>query len=221
MWDWQVFFGYFANTYLLTGAAITIGLTVVSMAGGLVLGCGLALMRLSDHRWLSLPARFYTWVFRGTPLLVQLMFIYTALPTMGIRLGVAESVILGLVLHEAAYLSEIVRSGIEAIPVGQFDAAKALGLRPRQSFRLVILPQATRIVIPALGNSVNGVLKATSVASTISMEELLRRTQQLMQIRFEVMELFAVASIYYLCMTTTWDMVQRRLERHYGRAYRT
>ncbi len=221
MWDWDGFFHYLVNPYLLTGAAITIGLTGVSIVGGLVLGCLLALLRLSRSRWLSLPVRFYIWFFRGTPLLVQLIVIYTGLPQMGLRFDVVQSVIIGLVMHEAAYLAEIIRSGIQAIPSGQIDAAQALGLRRTAAFRFVVLPQAIRIIIPALGNSVNGVLKSTSIASTLSMEELLRRTQQLMQVKFEVLELFAVASIYYLIMTSLWDVAQRRLERRFGRAYLT
>ena len=220
MWDWNGFFEYLVNPYLLTGAAITIGLTAVSIVGGLLLGCLLAFMRLSGSRWLSLPVRFYIWFFRGTPLLVQLIVIYTGLPQMGVRFDVVQSVIIGLVMHEAAYLAEIIRSGIQAIPRGQIDAAQALGLGTLPSMRLVVLPQAIRIIIPALGNSVNAVLKSTSIASTLSMEELLRRTQQLMQVKFEVLELFAVASIYYLIMTSVWDIAQRRLERRFGRAYR-
>ncbi len=219
MWDWTGFFEYLVNPYLLTGAAITIGLTAVSIVGGLLLGCLLALLRLSRSRWLSLPVRFYVWFFRGTPLLVQLIVIYTGLPQLGLRFDVVQSVVIGLVMHEAAYLSEIIRSGIQSVPSGQTDAARALGLRTLPGLRLVVLPQAIRLIIPALGNSVNGVLKSTSIASTLSMEELLRRTQQLMQVKFEVLELFAVASIYYLIMTSVWDLAQRRLERRFGRAY--
>ncbi len=111
------------------------------------------------------------------------------------------------------------RAGILAVARGQREAALALGLRRFQVFRLVIWPQALRIIIPPLGNSVNGLLKTTSVASVISMEELLRRTQILIQERFLVLELFMVAALYYLAMTTAWDFVQRRLEKRYGRGY--
>ncbi|MFM7420132.1 MAG: amino acid ABC transporter permease, partial [Alphaproteobacteria bacterium] len=126
-----------------------------------------------------------------------------------------------LALNEAAYLSETVRAGILAVARGQREAAIALGLRRLQVFRLVVWPQALRIIIPPLGNSVNGLLKTTSVASVISMEELLRRTQILIQERFLVLELFMVAALYYLAMTTAWDFVQRRLEQRYGRGYGT
>jgi polar amino acid transport system permease protein len=168
---------------------------------------------------LSGVAAFYCWVFRGTPLLVQLLIIYTGLPLFGIRFSVLEAALLGLSLNEGAYLSEIVRSGIMSVQKGQGEAARALGLRRVQVFRFVVWPQALRIIIPPLGNSVNGLLKTTSITSVISMEELLRRTQILIQERFLVLELFMVAALYYLLMTTAWDLVQRRLEARYGRAY--
>jgi polar amino acid transport system permease protein len=221
IWSWSGFFDYLLNPFLLEGAVTTLWLTVASLSVGLVLGIGLALMRLSGNPALSGIAAFYCWVFRGTPLLVQLLIIYTGLPLFGLRFSVVQAALLGLALNEAAYLSETVRAGILAVARGQREAALALGLRRIQVFRLVIWPQALRIIIPPLGNSVNGLLKTTSVASVISMEELLRRTQILIQERFLVLELFMVAALYYLAMTTAWDFVQRRLEKRYGRGYGT
>jgi polar amino acid transport system permease protein len=148
-----------------------------------------------------------------------LLIIYTGLPLFGIRFSVVQAALLGLSLNEAAYLSETVRAGILSVAKGQREAALALGLRRVQAFRLVVWPQALRIIIPPLGNSVNGLLKTTSVASVISMEELLRRTQILIQERFLVLELFVVAALYYLLMTSAWDLVQRRLEKRYGRGH--
>jgi polar amino acid transport system permease protein len=217
--NWGGFFGYLGNLYLFEGALTTIWLTAVSITIGLALGFIIALMRLSRLRLLRLPALFYIWLFRGTPLLVQLIVIYTGLPQFGIRLSVVESALLGLSLNEAAYLAEVVRAGIEAVPTGQVKAAQALGLRDGQVMRYVVMPQALRIIVPPLGNSVNGLLKTTSITSVISMEELLRRTQILIQERFMVLELFTVAALYYLLMTTAWDFVQRRIERHFGRPY--
>jgi polar amino acid transport system permease protein len=150
---------------------------------------------------------------------VQLIVIYTGLPQFGIRLSVLESALIGLILNEAAYLAEIVRAGVGAVPAGQVNAARAVGMREPQIMRYIVMPQALRIIIPPLGNSVNGLLKTTSVTSVISMEELLRRTQVLIQEKFMVLELFAVAAIYYLVLTTLWDFVQRRIEKRYGRAY--
>jgi len=221
IWSWSGFFDYLLNPFLLEGAVTTLWLTVASLSAGLVLGIGLALMRLSGNPVLSGIAALYCWVFRGTPLLVQLLIIYTGLPLFGLRFSVVQAALLGLALNEAAYLSETVRAGILAVARGQREAALALGLRRFQLFRLVIWPQALRIIIPPLGNSVNGLLKTTSVASVISMEELLRRTQILIQERFLVLELFMVAALYYLAMTTAWDFVQRRLEKRYGRGYGT
>ncbi|CAN5201860.1 amino acid ABC transporter permease [soil metagenome] len=218
-WNWNGFFEYLTNGYLFEGALVTLGLTAFAMTAGLLLGFVVALMRTSKSRLLSVPAYFYSWIMRGTPLLVQLIIIYTGLPQLGIKFSVIESTLLGLTLCEAAYLSEIVRGGIAAVPVGQVNAARAIGMREYQVMLYVIAPQAFRIIIPPLGNSVNSVLKTTSIASIISMQELLRRTQELIQERFLVLELFCVAALYYLAMTTAWDLVQRRIEKRFGRAY--
>jgi polar amino acid transport system permease protein len=217
-WDWSGFFGYLLNPYILLGAWATLWLTAVSMVCGLLLGFVVALMRRSPARPVAAAAGFYVWLFRGTPLLVQLIVIYTGLPQFGIKLSVISSALLGLSLNEAAYLAEIIRAGIDAVPKGQVRAARALGLREGQIMRSIVMPQAFRIIVPPLGNSVNGLLKTTSITSVISMEELLRRTQVLIQDRFEVLELFSVASLYYLAMTTAWQLVQRRLEAYAGRS---
>jgi polar amino acid transport system permease protein len=219
IWRWDGFFDSLFNAYLLEGAIISVGLTAGSLVFGLIIGIGLALMRLSGNRVMSGFAAFYCWFFRGTPLLVQLLLIYTGLPLLGIRFDVWEAALIGISLNEGAYLSEIVRAGILSVAKGQREAAAALGLHRAQVFRLVTWPQALRVIIPPLGNSVNGLLKTTSIASVISVDELLRRTQLLIQERFLVLELFIVAALYYLLMTTLWDVVQRRLERRYGRGY--
>ena len=218
-WSWPGFTGYLFNPYILGGAVTTVWLTLAAIAGGLVLGFGLALARLSPRRWLSGPAVFYIWLFRGTPLLVQLIIIYTGLPQLGLKLSVIESALLGLVLNEAAYLAEIIRGGIQAIPAGQVNASRAMGFTDAQTMRYIVIPQAMRLIVPTLGNSINGLLKTTSITSVISMEELLRRTQVLIQEKFMVLELFLVAALYYLLLTTLWDLAQRRIERYYGRGY--
>lgn len=218
-WNWDGFFDYLTNYYLFEGALVTLGLTVFAMTAGLAIGFALALMRMSKHKFISAPAVFYIWVFRGTPLLVQLIIIYTGLPQLGIKFTVLQSVLIGLAMCEGAYLAEILRAGISAVPAGQINAARAIGMKESQVMCYVIAPQALRIVIPPLGNSVNSVLKTTSIASIISMEELLRRTQVLIQERFLVLELFIVAALYYLAMTTIWDLIQRRIEARFGKAY--
>ena len=220
-WNWEGFLEYLFNPYLLEGAVTTLALTAAAIVGGLVLGCLLSALRMSQNPIASALAKTYIWIFRGTPLLVQLIIIYTGLPQLGVKFSVIESALLGLILNEAAYLAEIIRSGILGVSAGQSSAARALGLNSLQVMTYVVLPQAVRIIVPALGNSVNGLLKTTSVCSVISMEELLRKTQILIQEKFMVLELFAVAALYYLLMTSLWDIVQRRIERRFGRAYKT
>ena len=218
-WNWSWFFEYLFSPFLLLGAITTVWLTAVSAIAGLLLGFIVTYAKHSKFAPLRGAATFYVWLFRGTPLLVQLIIIYTGLPQIGIRLSVIPSAVLGLALNEAAYLSEVIRGAIQAVPNGQRNAAKALGITPRQAMIYVVMPQAFRVMIPTLGNGVNGLLKTTSITSTISMEELLRRTQLLIQEHFLVLELFTVASIYYLIMTTAWDFVQVRLEKRFGRGY--
>ena len=209
---------YLFNHFLLGGVLVTIGLTAAGVAGGLVLGMGIALMRMSPNPALTGFARFYIWFFRGTPLLIQLVVIYTGLPQLGIKFGVITCALTGLILNEAAYLAEIVRSGFLAVPAGQREAAWALGLPKSVTLRRITLPQAFRLMIPPLGNSINSLLKATSLASVISVEEIMRRSDMLMQEHFQILEVYAAATVYYLMLTSVWDMVQRRLEKHFGRS---
>lgn len=209
------------NQFLLVGVLVTAGLTVAGLAGGLILGLVIALLRASGNKAVAGAARGYIWFFRGTPLLIQMVMVYSGLPQVGIKFGVLVSVIVTLVLNEAAYMAEIIRGGFLAVPPGQADAAKALGLSRTLALRKVILPQAIRIILPALGNSVNGLLKATSIASVISMEELMRRSEMIMQVKFDVLEVFAAAAVYYLVLTTLWDRVQRWLERRFDPVART
>lgn len=217
--SWESFFSYLPNPYLLAGAWTTVWLTVCAVIGGLAVGLLIAMARMSPVTWLSRAARTYVWLFRGTPLLIQLIIIYTGLPQLGLRFSVIQSALIGLILNEAAYMSEIIRGGFLAIPKGQVEAASSLGLRKLQILWNVTLPQALRIVLPPLGNSVNSLLKATSIASVISMEELMRRSQVLIQVKFEVLEIFCVAAIYYLVLTSLWDLVQARIEARMGRGY--
>lgn len=218
--DVEDFLAALSNPFLLMGAVVTAGLTVAGLAGGLILGLLVALLRASPSNAVSRLAQGYIWFFRGTPLLIQMVMVYSGLPQLGIKFGVLTSVIVTLVLNEAAYMAEIIRGGFLAVPAGQRDAAKALGLSPLLTLRKVTLPQAIRIILPALGNSVNGLLKATSIASVISMEELMRRSEMIMQVKFDVLETFSAAAVLYLILTTMWDQVQRRLERRFDPAGR-
>jgi polar amino acid transport system permease protein len=215
------FFGYLVNGFLLRGVLVTLGLTIATVIGGMVLGMLIAMMRMSASKPLIGVARFYIWVFRGTPLLIQLVIVYTGLPQLGIRMSVVESSLLALIFNEAAYLAEIIRSGFMGVARGQYEAAQALGLPRWLVMWKVTLPQAFRLMIPSFGNSVNGLLKSTSITSVISMEELMRRSQMLMQEKFEVLEVFGAAAIFYLLMTTGWGLIQRALEKHFGAAHET
>ena len=137
---------------------------------------------------------------------------------MGIKLSVLSSALLGLGVNEGAYLAEIIRAGISAVPRGQFEAARSIGMTRTTTMRVVVMPQALRIIIPPLGNSFNGLMKTSSLASVISMNELLRRTELLIQVQFKVLEIFVDAAIFYLVLTTLWGFVQRRLEAHFSRS---
>jgi polar amino acid transport system permease protein len=219
MWDWSAFFHYLHNGYLLKGAGVTLALSLACLAIGLVCGTLAALMRMSANPLLNKPAAFYIWLMRGTPVLVQLIIIYTGLPQLGIRFNVIESCLLGLGLNEGAYLAEIIRAGILSVAKGQFDAARSVGMTHAMTMRIIVLPQAMRVIIPPLGNTFNSLLKTTSLASVISMEELLRRTEVLIQVQFKVLEIFIVAAFYYLVMTTIWGFIQDRLETHFSRSH--
>lgn len=218
LFNFPAFAGYLTNQFLLWGAGVTLAMTVAAATGGLLLALVLAGMRMSSNVALVQIARFYLWIFRGTPLLIQLVIIYSGMPQLGLRLGVLESALIALILNEAAYMSEIVRSGFMGVARGQREAADSLGLPGWLVVWKVTLPQAFRLMIPPLGNSINGLLKATSITSVISMEELMRRSQMVMQEHFHVLEVFGVAAIYYLIMTTAWGFVQERLERRFGQS---
>jgi polar amino acid transport system permease protein len=219
VFDFVDFLGYFDNAYLLRGVGVTVLLTVFPMLAGLALGMVLAFARASGRPVPSALAGAYIWVFRGTPLIVQLVIIYTGLPQLGVKFNVATSAFIGLSLNEAAYLSEIIRAGFAAVPPGQRDAARALGLRPWQILWIITLPQAMRIMLPPLGNSVNSLLKATSITSVISMEEMMRRGQVLMQLKFDVLEVYCAIAVYYLLLTSLWDVAQRAMERRANRGH--
>jgi polar amino acid transport system permease protein len=126
--------------------------------------------------------------------------------------------LVGLGANEGAYLAEIIRAGIESVPKGQFEAARAIGMTWPKTMRVVVFPQAFRIILPPLGNAFNGLMKSSSLASAISMEELLRRTELLVQVKFKVLELFCVAALYYLVLTTLWGFVQSWLEARASRS---
>ena len=218
-WSWDHFFRFLFSDYMLNGVVTTVWLAVVAMVLGGLLGVLVAFMRMSSYRGLRWVAGMFIWLWRGTPLLVQMVIIYTVLPQIGLRLNVIQSAIIALTLHEGAYFAEIVRAGILSVHKGQDDASRALGMTWAQRMWYVIVPQATRVIIPPLGNQFNLMIKTTSLASVISMEELFRRTQQLAQIEFKVLEAYMCAACWYLLMTTVWGLIQNWLEQRYDKPF--
>jgi polar amino acid transport system permease protein len=166
------------------------------------------------RRWLAVPAAVFGEVIRGSPLLLQLFYIYYVLPFFGLRLGAVEAGILGLGVNYGAYLSEVFRAGIEAVPHGQWEAARALGMRARTYMPLVILPQAIRIVIPPMGNYFISLFKDTALVSTISIGELLFRGQLLAAENFKYLQIYSFIFVLYLLISYPASLGVRALERH-------
>lgn len=192
---------------LLKGSVITIELTVVSVILGSVIGIITATLKLSKNQFIVKIGCFYTWLFRGTPMLLQLMFFYYVLPFMGIKLSPMTAAIIGLSLNSGAYMAEIIRGGILSIDKGQFEACKSLGFTYVQTMRRVVLPQTFRVIIPAVGNEFITMLKDTSLVSSITIEELLRNAQLQVSATARPTEAFFIAGCLYLFMTTVFTAV--------------
>jgi His/Glu/Gln/Arg/opine family amino acid ABC transporter permease subunit len=198
---------------LLLGALWTLELTAAGMVGGLVLGLVIALMRLGRAPPVQALAAGYVELFRGTPLLVQILFIYFVLPQIGIRLPQLAAGMLALSLNSAAYIAEIFRAGIESIDAGQREAALALGLTERQGMRWVVLPQAFRRVIPPLTNEVIALLKDSSLVSVMGLAELTRTGQELASRFANPLSVWPAVALFYLAMTLPLTRLSRMLER--------
>ena len=233
---WDLVGGYLFETSILQGVWMTVKLTVIAMAVGIVLGTVLAVMRLSDNPVFRAVAGGYVWLFRGTPILVQLLFWFflgTVLPdiTIGIPFTGIEfaswptndvivpftAAILGLGLNEAAYMAEIVRAGIGSVDKGQTEAAEALGMSPTTTYRRVILPQAARLIVPPTANQTISMLKLTSLCLVIGLAELTTTAQIIYGRNFQQIPMLLVASIWYLALTTILTIIQSRLEKRVGR----
>ncbi|QGU95608.1 ABC transporter permease subunit [Clostridium bovifaecis] len=192
---------------LLKGSIMTIELTVISVVLGSILGIVVATLKLSKNRGIVAIVSFYTWLFRGTPMLLQLFFFYYGLPFMGVELSPMGAAILGLSLNSGAYMAEIIRGGILSIDKGQFEACKALGFTHIQTLKRVILPQTFRVIIPSLGNEFITMLKDTSLVSGIAMEELMRHAQLQISSTARPVEAFFIAGCLYLLMTTVFTTI--------------
>lgn len=203
--------------FLLKGCLYTIILAISSMALGLLLGFGLAMMRLSAVAPLRWIAAVYVSAFRGTPLLVQLFLIYYGLPTIGIEIEPMPSAIIGFTLNVGAYASEILRGAIAAVDRGQWEAASAIGMSRGQTLVRVVLPQAARTALPPLGNSFIGLVKDTSLAATIQVPELFRQAQLITARTYEIFAMYLSAAAIYWIVSTGLAAVQSAAEKRASR----
>jgi His/Glu/Gln/Arg/opine family amino acid ABC transporter permease subunit len=207
----------------LAKAAITmtIPLTVISFVIGLAIALAVALARLSSNVILTNIARFYISVIRGTPLLVQLFIVFYALPELGVKIEPFPAAVIAFSLNVGGYAAEIIRGAILSIPKGQWEAAETIGLNYVGSLRRIVLPQATRVAVPPLSNTLISLVKDTSLASTILVTELLRQAQIIAAPRFEFFALYGTAAVYYwvICLVLSFGQarIERRLERYVAR----
>ncbi len=201
---------------MLEGSEVTLEIFCVTLVLALPLGILAAPGRLSPLRPLSRFMEFYIWLMRGTPLMLQLLFVYFALPMVGILLPDIAAALLAFTLNYAAYFAEIFRAGIQSIPRGQYEAAKTLGMTYGQTMRRIILPQVIRIVLPPISNETINLVKDTSLIYILAMNDLLRVARTIVQREFD-MTPFVVAAVFYLAMTAVLTWGFKKLEAHYGK----
>jgi polar amino acid transport system permease protein len=236
--QWETVFGYFLDGRVLRGLLTTLLLTVIAMVVGSVIGVIMAVGRQSRNPVVAGAAAAYVGFFRGTPLLVQLIFWFNLaalFPTLGLGIPFVApfveadtnilitpffAAILGLGLNEGAYMSEIVRAGLLSVDPGQTDAAEALGMRKSQIFRRIVLPQAMRVIIPPTGNETISMLKTTSLVSVIAIPDLLFAVQVIYSQNFKVIPLLITVSLWYLLITTVLSVGQYFLEKRFKRGDR-
>lgn len=229
--DWQFFWKSLVTPTdaFVEGLVLTIVISIVAMLLATVIGLIVALMRRSAFAPLRWAAGVYIWIIRGTPLLVQLVLIYTGFAAVGLfqfsdvsMLGftvkaAVQAAIVALMINESAYIAEIIRAGLDSVPRGQFEAAASLGMKPSKSMRWIIVPQSLRVMVPPLGNSFNGLMKTTSVLSVIGVSEMFLVAQSISSATFHTFEIFIVAAIYYLGLTTIWTFIQAGIENRLAR----
>jgi len=203
--------------FLLKGAEFTVLLSLGGMFFGLLVGFGLALMRLSRFMLARGVSRVYVSFFRGTPLLVQLFVIYYGLPQVGIELDPLPAAMIGFSLNMAAYVCEILRAAISSVDRGQWEAAASIGMTRGQTLRRAILPQAARTALPPLGNSFISLVKDTALAATIQVPELFRQAQLITARTFEVFTMYLAAALIYWVLASALSALQNRLEARVNR----
>jgi polar amino acid transport system permease protein len=209
----SLFLHYLSLPYLIAGVWFTLAVTALGLVGGLLLGLVLAAMQLSRFWLLAAFARGYTIIFRGTPLILQMVFAYDALPQIGLKLSAIGAAGLALAANEAPFIAEMLRAGVLGIDRGQVLAGQALGMTPSRLMRRIIAPQAIRMMIPAFGNETVSALKNSSLASVISVQELTLRSTQLASSTFDFFSIFFASGLIYLVLTTGVSVIQLLVER--------
>ncbi|MGH6760899.1 MAG: ABC transporter permease subunit [Phyllobacterium sp.] len=202
---------------LWAGLVFTIPLTLLSFTFGLALGLLTAVTRLFAAWPLAAIARFYVWVIRGTPLLVQLFVIFYGLPSMGVTIDAFPAALIGFTLNIGAYTSEIIRAVITSVPKGQWEAAYSIGMTWGEAMRRTILPQAARVAVPPLSNTFISLVKDTSLAAAITVPELFQAAQRIVATTYEPLILYILAALIYLAMSSVLSALQVRLEKRLSR----
>ena len=215
--DWLQLMADSLPTLLWAGLIFTIPLTLLSFVLGLSLGLATAVARLFAPAPVAAIFRFYVWVIRGTPLLVQLFVIFYGLPSLGILLDAFPAALIGFTLNVGAYSSEIVRAAISSVPRGQWEAAYSIGMSWSQAMRRTILPQATRVAVPPLSNTFISLVKDTSLAAAITVPELFQTAQRIVATTYEPLILYIEAALIYLALSSVLSTLQVRLERRFAR----
>ena len=198
--------------FLLQAAWVTLEISVLAIVLGLILGLIAALMKISKIRPLVWLVDIYLWVVRGTPVLVQLFLVYFGLPQLGIEIGPFVSSVLALGVNAGAYIAEIYRGGILSVPKGQMEAAESLGMNYWKTMQRIVLPQAFRVSIPALGNQAISMLKDSSLASLVTVSELMMVSQRFASTNFAFIEFYIAAAVLYLVLTTLFTAVINKIE---------
>ncbi|OKP04523.1 amino acid ABC transporter permease [Xenorhabdus eapokensis] len=201
---------------IYAGLTFTIPLTLITFALGISLGFIVALIRLYGPKPLVAVVRFYVWLIRGTPLLVQLFLIFYALPSVGITLEAFTSAVIGFTLNVGAYTSEVIRAALTSVPKGQWEASHSIGMSWWQSLRRIVLPQAARVSIPPLSNTFISLVKDTSLASVITVPEMFLAAQRIAAVTYQPLILYTEAAILYLLLSSVLSALQVRLEKKFA-----
>ena len=198
---------------LLQGVKVTIPLTILSFFFAMIIAAIVALIQFANIRILKELARFYIWIIRGTPVLVQLFIVFYGLPSVGILVDPFPAAVIVFSINEGAYCAEIIRAALEAVPKGQIEAGYCVGMSYLQIMRRIVFPQAFRIAVPSLSNSLIALVKDTSLAATITVAEMLMTTKRIVAVHYEALALYIEVGLIYLIFCTVLTKVQHVLEK--------